>query len=81
MAGPSWLLQDETTAVGSRSADRSPGTSKWTTWSRAWTPESVRPAQVRATGARTTRPRASASAPATVDWSRWAAKPWKPEPS
>ena len=66
MAGPSWLLHDATTAAGSRPADRSAGRSKWTTWSRAWTPASVRPAQVRTTGIRATRSSASASAPATV---------------
>ena len=45
MAGPNWLLHERTTARV-EAVDRSTGTSKWTTWPRACTPASVRPAQV-----------------------------------
>ncbi len=81
MDGPVWLLQDRTRAAGSRAATASAGTSKWTIWSRACTPASVRPAQVRVTGVRATRDSAAASVPATVGRPSWSANPWKPEPS
>ena len=63
-------------AAGSTSARAS----KLTTWPQAWTPASVRPAQVSSTVWRRWRSRAPASAPATVRWPGWAAKPWNPAP-
>ena len=56
--------------------------STWTTWPRACTPASVRPAQARARRlAQGRRARAAARSPATVRRPGWAAKPWKPLPS
>jgi hypothetical protein len=50
MAGPAWALHEATTRTGSRRAATSAGRSTWTTWWLAWTPASVRPAQVIDTG-------------------------------
>ena len=88
MAGASWRFKDRTSEDASSGSRASPrvrrsGRSTWTTCARAWTPESVRPAQVieMGSGARLTRCRASASDPATVGRPVWVAKPRKPLPS
>ena len=64
-------------ATGSTSARAS----KVTTWPQAWTPVSVRPAQVISTVWRRYRSRAAARTPPTVRTPGCRAKPWKPEPS
>ena len=80
-AGASWRLQGSG-QPGPSSGDAA-GRSTWTTWPRACTPASVRPAQVSDGGSvrRAVRPRAWRSAPATVGTSGWAAKPRKAAPS
>ena len=64
---------------------RSPGTSaavaKLATWPRAWTPASVRPATVSATGSRRIVSSAVSSSAWTVRRPGWLAQPEKPEPS
>src|SRR5579871_4194851 len=77
----SCLLTARLTALrSSASPPGSAGASKLITWPQAWTPASVRPAQVISTGRRSTRCNASASAPETVRWPGWAAKPRNPPP-
>ena len=55
--------------------------SKVTTWPQAWTPASVRPAQVSRTGWRSTRSSAAASVPATVFTPGFGANPENGFPS
>ena len=63
-------------------ASASSSTSTCTTWPRAWTPVSVRPAQTRPTSGPAARSRApSCSSPWTVRSPGWAAQPWKSVPS
>ena len=79
-SGASWRLRARASPAPSKGTA---GRSTWTTWPRACTPASVRPAQV-ITGAslrRAVRSIAWRSAPATVGTSGWAAKPRKAAPS
>ena len=78
IAGPHRRLTERPSTSGSK---RSAGASKLTTWPQAWTPVSVRPAQVSSTAAWSTLARASRNVPPTVATPGWGAKPWKPDPS